>query len=136
PARPTRRGVQARPAHRDRRAAARPRGAAAGRPVRVALSGAAVALRDRVPASDVDARRPHGELLGRSRPRGAHGMMLQGVELRKYFSAARGLAFGRSRGWIKALDGVSLQVAEGETLGIVGESGWGKTTPARLILPP
>jgi oligopeptide/dipeptide ABC transporter ATP-binding protein len=54
-------------------------------------------------------------------------------QLTKHFPIRRGL-FGRDGGAVRAVDGVSIEVARGETLGIVGESGCGKTTLGRCIL--
>jgi len=53
--------------------------------------------------------------------------------LTKHFPVRTGL-FGRATGQVRAVDGVSLDVGHGETLGIVGESGCGKTTLGRTIL--
>ncbi|MGH7338896.1 MAG: ABC transporter ATP-binding protein, partial [Candidatus Rokuibacteriota bacterium] len=51
-----------------------------------------------------------------------------------HFPVAGGFGVGGVRGWIRAVDGVSVGVLEGETLGIVGESGSGKTTLAKMFL--
>ncbi|MBL7084995.1 MAG: ATP-binding cassette domain-containing protein [Candidatus Omnitrophica bacterium] len=53
--------------------------------------------------------------------------------LKKYFPVKRGLLY-RVAGWIKAVDEVSLEIEQGKTLGLVGESGCGKTTLGRSIL--
>jgi peptide/nickel transport system ATP-binding protein len=53
-------------------------------------------------------------------------------KLRKYFTVKGGV-FERQRQQVHAVDGVSFTVAKGETLGVVGESGCGKSTTARLI---
>jgi peptide/nickel transport system ATP-binding protein len=52
----------------------------------------------------------------------------------KHFPIQRGVSFGRTRGEVRAVDGVSFEVGRGETLGIVGETGCGKSTTARLIM--
>jgi len=59
--------------------------------------------------------------------------LLSVTQLTKHFPVRRGL-FGRDAGAVRAVDGVSLHIARGETLGIVGESGCGKTTLGRCIL--
>jgi oligopeptide/dipeptide ABC transporter ATP-binding protein len=53
--------------------------------------------------------------------------------LTKHFPAG-GRLFGRARGLVQAVDGVSFTIGTGRTLGLVGESGCGKTTTSRLVL--
>ena len=55
-------------------------------------------------------------------------------DLKMYFPVTRGLIFQRKIADVKAVDGVSLSIGRGETLGLVGESGCGKTTTGRCIL--
>ena len=59
--------------------------------------------------------------------------LLQVKNLKKYFPVSRQF-FSNQRRYIKAVDDVSFDVREGETLGLVGETGCGKTTVARTIL--
>lgn len=68
----------------------------------------------------------HKELYSRSK-------ILELEHIKTYFPKTKSL-FGKTREWVKAVDDVSLDVYEGETLGLVGESGCGKTTLGRTIL--
>ena len=55
-------------------------------------------------------------------------------KLRKYFPVTRGMLIQRQVGAVKAVDGITFDIYSGETLGLVGESGCGKTTAGRTIL--
>jgi peptide/nickel transport system ATP-binding protein len=63
----------------------------------------------------------------------AHPPLLEVQNLKKWFPIKRGF-FSRTVGHVKAVDGVSFYVNHGETLGLVGESGCGKTTTGRVIM--
>lgn len=58
-------------------------------------------------------------------------VMIKVDKLKKYFPV-KGIFF--TKGWVKAVDGVSFEIFKGETMGLVGESGCGKTTVGRTIL--
>ena len=75
------------------------------------------------------ATRPDAESPGRN---GNSIIELEGI--RKYFPITKGVLMRRAVGQVKAVDGVSLRIREGETYSLVGESGCGKTTTARMVL--
>ena len=60
--------------------------------------------------------------------------LLEVRNLKKHFPVTRGVILRKQVGAIKAVDGVEFKINQGETFGLVGESGCGKTTTAKLIL--
>ena len=63
-----------------------------------------------------------------------NGVLVQVRDLEKHFPIRSGLLYSRQVGAVKAVDGLSFDIYQGETLGLVGESGCGKSTAGRAIL--
>ena len=67
-------------------------------------------------------------------PDATSDVILEVRDLKKYFPLRQGVLFRRHVGDVKAVDGVSFELRRGETLGLVGESGCGKSTAARSLM--
>src|SRR5919108_1984500 len=78
-------------------------------------------------------RRPYRRLL-EARRFMEKQLILRADHLKKHFAVTKGLLVMKIIGWVKAVDDISFSVRQGETLALVGESGCGKTTTAKLIL--
>ena len=63
-----------------------------------------------------------------------NNVLVQVRDLEKHFPITAGIIIQRQVGAVRAVDGVSFDIYRGETLGLVGESGCGKTTAGRTML--
>ena len=68
-----------------------------------------------------------------SPPPGAAGDLLRVENLVKHFASSRGVVLSRTTGQVRAVDGISFSIRRGETLGLVGETGCGKSTTGRVL---
>jgi oligopeptide/dipeptide ABC transporter ATP-binding protein len=75
----------------------------------------------------------HGSDSGQAQPMKATTPLVQVTGLKKHFAVRKGF-LQRITGWVKAVDGVDFAIETGRTLGLVGESGCGKSTVARTLL--
>ena len=60
--------------------------------------------------------------------------LLKVENLKKHFPVTKGLVLMKTVGYVQAVYGISFDINQGETVGLVGESGCGKTTTSKLIL--
>lgn len=60
-------------------------------------------------------------------------LLVEAKNLKKHFPIRKGL-FGQKKSYVRAVDGISLSIQKGETMGLVGESGCGKSTTGRMIM--
>ena len=68
------------------------------------------------------------------RPQEQSEYLLEVKNLKKYFDVTHGFSFGKEKQYLRAVDGVSFSIRPGETLGLVGESGCGKSTTGNCII--
>ena len=61
-------------------------------------------------------------------------VVIEAEDVKKYFPVTQGILLRRTVGQVKAVDGISFEIRRGETYSLVGESGCGKTTTARMVL--